>query len=319
MPITSPDSALEHLTANALFPPIGLPIHVNTPTHQDDIPLHDHDFMEIAVVLSGVGVHRTIHGESPIAAGDVFILHPGQWHAYERSRSLHLYNCLIGVDLLTRELGWTRTDALLAPLLPSRLPVPGQSSTSTSQGVVTLRLEPKALENCQRELEILRQLLIQADPLRARAEVIGRLLLILSLLSQAYMSNPETRAERSREADSNVIKAIHALEDRLDYDWGLVELAELLSLNRSYLVRLFKRHTGQSPMAWLARRRAEKSAVLLLTTDMPIAAVGKMVGWQDPNYFARRFRAAFGQTAREYRQQLPRPAFVRTTDDWIQW
>ena len=133
------------------------------------------------------------------------------------------------------------------------------------------------------------------------------------------MSNPETRAERSREADPNVVKAIHALEDRLDHDWGLVELAEYMSLNRSYLVRLFRRHTGQSPMAWLARRRAEKSAILLLTTDMPIATIGKMVGLQDPNYFARRFRAAFGQSAREYRQQLPRPAFVRTTDDWIQW
>jgi AraC family L-rhamnose operon transcriptional activator RhaR len=109
------------------------------------------------------------------------------------------------------------------------------------------------------------------------------------------------------------------MEEHLDHDWGLVELAKMLELNRSYLVRLFKRHTGQSPMAWLARRRAEKAAVLLLTTDMPIALVGKQVGWHDPNYFARRFRAAFGISAREYRQQLPCPALVRQTEDWIQW
>lgn len=319
MLIAPPITGLEHLTANTLFAPIGVPVHINIPTHNGDIPLHDHDFMEIAVVLSGVGVHRTIHGESPIAAGDVFILHPGQWHAYERSRSLHLYNCLVGIELLTREIGWARTDPLLAPLLPARLPVPGQSPTSTSQGIVTLHLEPELLAECHRELETLRQLQTQSDPVRARSEVIGRLLLVLSLLSRAHTINPEVRAERSHEADANVVTAIHALEDRLDHDWGLIELAQLLSLNRSYLVRLFKRHTGQSPMAWLARRRAEKAAILLLTTDMPIAAVGKTVGWNDPNYFARRFRAAFGQSAREYRQQLPCPALVRTTDDWIQW
>ena len=312
-------TGMEHLTAQTLFAPVGVPVHVHMPTHDGDIPLHDHDFLEIAVVLHGVGVHRTIHGESPIAAGDVFILHPGQWHAYERSRGLQLCNCLVGIELLTREIGWARADPLLAPLLPARLPTPGQPQASTGQGVVTLHLEPAALKDCMRELEALRQVLALADPVRSRAEAIGRLLLVLSLLSRAHAANPETRAERSREADPSVLTAIHALEERLDHDWGLVELAKLLSLNRSYLVRLFKRHTGQSPMAWLARRRAEKAAVMLLTTDMPIAAVGKLVGWHDPNYFARRFRAAFGQSAREYRQQLPCPALVRPADDWIQW
>jgi AraC-like DNA-binding protein len=52
---------------------------------------------------------------------------------------------------------------------------------------------------------------------------------------------------------------------------------------------------------------------------MPIALVGKQVGWHDPNYFARRFRAAFGISAREYRQKIHCPALVRLTEDWIQW
>ena len=157
------------------------------------------------------------------------------------------------------------------------------------------------------------------DPVQVRGEAIARVLLVLAQLSRAYAASPETRAERSREADSNVLTAIEAMEERLDHDWGLVELAKMLKLNRSYVVRLFKRHTGQSPMAWLAKRRAEKAAVLLLTTDKAISAIGREVGWHDPNYFARRFRAAFGISARQYRQQLPCPALVKTADAWIQW
>jgi AraC family L-rhamnose operon transcriptional activator RhaR len=314
-----PTGGLEHLTSRTLFAPVGVPIHVHTPTHDGDVPLHDHDFFEIAVVQNGVGVHRTIHGEAPVAAGDVFLLHPGQWHAYERSRGLKLCNCLVGIELLTHEIGWARADPLLSPLLPARMPVPGQQTTSAGQGVVTVHLEPEDLKACMRQLDELRQVLAQADPVRARAEAIGRLLLVLAMLSRAHAANPEARAGRSREADPNVITAIQTMEDRLDHDWGLVELARMLELNRSYLVRLFKRHTGQSPMAWLARRRAEKAAVLLLTTDKPIATVGREVGWHDPNYFARRFRAAFGVSARQYRQQLPCPALVRPADDWIQW
>ena len=314
-----PVGSLEHLTSRSLFAPVGVPVHVNQPTHDGDVPLHDHDFFEIAVVMSGVGVHRTIHGESPIAGGDVFILHPGQWHAYERTRQLRLCNCLVGIELLSREIGWARTDPLLGPLLPSRLAGPEQAVVNAGQGVMRIHLEPDALAELMRELDALRRTLAHGDPVQARGEAIGRVLLVLTQLSRAHAANPETRAERSREADTNVLTAIEAMEERLDHDWGLVELATMLKLNRSYLVRLFKRHTGQSPMAWLARRRAEKAAVLLLTTDKPIAAIGRAVGWHDPNYFARRFRAAFGISARQYRNQLPCPALVKSADAWIQW
>lgn len=311
--------ALEHLTARTLFAPVGVPVHVHQPVHDGDVPLHDHDFYEIAVVMGGVGVHRTIHGESPIAGGDVFILHPGQWHAYERTRQLRLCNCLIGIELLTREIGWARTDPVLGPLLPSRLGGPEQALVNAGQGILRLHLPPMALAELMQELDALRHLLNHSDPVQARAEAIARVLLVLTHLSRAHAASPETRAERSREADGNVLSAIEAMEERLDHDWGLVELAKMLGLNRSYLVRLFKRHTGQSPMAWLARRRAEKAAVLLLTTDKAIATVGREVGWHDPNYFARRFRAAFGISARQYRNQLPCPALVKSADAWIQW
>ena len=46
---------------------------------------------------------------------------------------------------------------------------------------------------------------------------------------------------------------------------------------------------------------------------------GHVVGWQDPNYFARRFRQAFSMSAREYREQLPTPPLARDGEDWIQW
>lgn len=314
-----PLGSLEHLTARSLFAPVGVPVHVNQPTHDGDVPLHDHDFYEIAVVMGGVGVHRTIHGESPIAGGDVFILHPGQWHAYERTRQLRLCNCLVGIELLSREIAWARTDPLLGPLLPARLAGADQTVVDAGQGVLSLHLEADALAGLMRELDALRHVLVQGDPVQARGEAIARVLLVLTRLSRAHAASPETRAERSREADANVLTAIEAMEERLAHDWGLVELAKMLELNRSYLVRLFKRHTGQSPMAWLARRRAEKAAVLLLTTDKTIAAIGREVGWHDPNYFARRFRSAFGISARQYRRQLPCPALVKSADAWIQW
>jgi AraC family transcriptional regulator, L-rhamnose operon transcriptional activator RhaR len=305
------------LSARELFPPVGVPLHVNQPRHEGDTPLHDHDFLEIALVFAGVGVHRTIHGERAIGVGDAFIIHPGQWHAYERCRGLVLYNCCIGVELLTRELAWARNDPLLAPLFPARLPAASEPPRSAGQGVLSLRLDGEALGAARHELEHLRAQQDSDQPVPARPELIAHLLLFLGLISRHLAASAPARHDHRPEPA--VVAALQALEERLDHEWGLDELAKLLGRNRSYLVRLFKRHTGLSPMAWLARRRAEKAAVLLLTTDLPVAAVGKVVGWHDPNYFARRFRAAFGLSAREYRAQLPCPALVRSADDWIQW
>jgi AraC family L-rhamnose operon transcriptional activator RhaR len=56
-------------------------------------------------------------------------------------------------------------------------------------------------------------------------------------------------------------------------------------------------------MAYLAARRAEFAATLLLRADYPVALVGKSIGWPDPSYFARRFKAHFGLSATAFRER----------------
>ncbi len=283
----------------------GAPVYVNTPLHEGDTPLHQHDFIEIALVVDGRAVHRTIHGLAPISRGDVFVIQPGQWHAYERCRELRLHNCGFGTDLLHRQLAWVHSDPALATVL----------SEDRGQGIRHFHLKEAATAHCAAHLAALHAIQLGANPLRAAADQLGHLLLLLGELGR------QVQPQRSAEHLGNpaVSEAIKLMEARLHHDWSLDELAQRLELNRSYLVRLFRRRTGFTPINWLARRRAEVAAVRLLTSDDPIAAIGKSVGWTDQNYFARRFRGIFGQTPSAYRKQLPRPAVHHHPDDWIQW
>jgi AraC family L-rhamnose operon transcriptional activator RhaR len=57
-------------------------------------------------------------------------------------------------------------------------------------------------------------------------------------------------------------------------------------------------------MTYLARRRVETAAGLLLHTDQPVTQIGRSVGWPDQNYFARRFKADFGLSATSYRSRF---------------
>ena len=54
------------------------------------------------------------------------------------------------------------------------------------------------------------------------------------------------------------------------------------------------------PSAGTQRRFKEQ----LLRTNRDIGMIGEQVGWNDPNYFARRFRAHFGVSATKYRKQF---------------
>jgi AraC-like DNA-binding protein len=95
--------------------------------------------------------------------------------------------------------------------------------------------------------------------------------------------------------------AMRSLEAAIDDPWTLDLLAATVNLAPGYLVRLFGRTAGISPMAYLNRIRAERAAGLLIETELPIATIGAMVGWHDPSHATRRFRSAFELSPSEYR------------------
>lgn len=83
--------------------------------------------------------------------------------------------------------------------------------------------------------------------------------------------------------------------------WTLAELGRRTHLSPEHLSREFKRTFGLAPMECLARHRLERAAARALHSDEPLARIGQSVGYDDANYFARRFRQGFGMSPREYR------------------
>jgi len=61
-------------------------------------------------------------------------------------------------------------------------------------------------------------------------------------------------------------------------------------------------------MAYLAKRRVETAAEMLLHGDESMSEIGQTVGWPDQNYFARRFKAHFGLSGTTYRERFARTA-----------
>lgn len=247
--------------------------------------------MEFAFVTAGRGRHRTIHGDAPLRRGSVVVVRPGAWHAYQACAALAVTNCCFGAALLERELAWTREHPRLAPILLL-------NQVAHTHGVALHRVKPSALP---RLVDDLSQLDSATRGGVADVRAAARLALLLASMAEAL---PAAAHAPARPAHPGVVAAIALLERRLQDDLTLDDLAAAASLDRAYLVRLFRAHTGLPPMRYLARLRLERAAALLLRTDSPVADVGQAVGLYDANYFARLFRAKFGVSASEYRARM---------------
>jgi len=275
----------------------GTPAFAGHYVHEDVHPVHTHSFVEVAVVLGGVGVQRSLSGRLPLRVGDVLVLRPGVWHGYEDCRGLDLYNCGFSTELLRSELAWTRQDPQLGHLLWTG------PYAEQRRGILTGHLTKPAYDQCVEHLEQLHDLR-GVEMATHRGDLIGRLTLFLSCLARALAPAGSPGSPGSSEIHAAVLEGMRMMEERPAYQWTLTALAAELHLAPGYLVRLFKAATGLPPMAYLSRQRVELAANRLLHTDQPINRIGESVGWPDPNYFARRFKSHYGLSASTYRARF---------------
>jgi len=83
---------------------------------------------------------------------------------------------------------------------------------------------------------------------------------------------------------------------------GLGQAARIAGLSRPQFTKLFREASGTTFVAYLLKVRLAHAGRLLLETERPIADIAFEVGFEDPSYFDRRFRAHFGRTPLEYRR-----------------
>lgn len=76
-------------------------------------------------------------------------------------------------------------------------------------------------------------------------------------------------------------------------------------LSPSYLQKLFKRYTNQSPTDYLISLRIAKAKELIRTTQMSFSEIAFSVGIESYSYFIRLFKKQEGMTLKEYKTMWP--------------
>lgn len=114
------------------------------------------------------------------------------------------------------------------------------------------------------------------------------------------------QGEKNRQGRRIISQVKAFIHDHYAEKITLQEIADAVSMSRTYLASLFKQETGMTVLNYLVKVRMEKARELLLNTPMKIYEITLAVGYEDSIYFSKLFREYFGLNPMEYKKRMVR-------------
>jgi AraC family transcriptional regulator len=106
--------------------------------------------------------------------------------------------------------------------------------------------------------------------------------------------------------DGNLHRVIH-----------IRDLSAIARRSPAHFSRKFKLAVGESPHAYVVRRRLERACDLMMTSTASLSEIALSVGFSDQAHLCRLFRQAFGQSPANWRRErgVPGEAVSRAVMD----
>lgn len=100
----------------------------------------------------------------------------------------------------------------------------------------------------------------------------------------------------------NISHVIDIITTNLDKKFTIQELAQAARYNEAYLMREFKKATNYTIIEFINKQKIEKSKVMLTSTEDNVSIIANKAGYNNVNYFIRKFKEQEGITPFEYRK-----------------
>lgn len=270
-----------------------IPVYVSTFSHNTAIRTHTHDFFEFVYVEKGFAAHMLNNTISVLLPGDLFGLRPGDFHGYYNVHDTIIYNCLFQKEALSDCLHEVKS-------LPGIMDILNDSCPSRN---VRIQLEVSQRHEMSNLLKNMQHECTHHET-GWETKLKAHLMELLVLASRGYESMRRKISEIEYKNTENILSTIKYIEENFSKNIKIKELSDMAGLNRDYYTKVFKTLCGVTPSEFILYIRISKSVELIMRTGLLISQVSGMVGFDDPNYFARIFKKVTGMTPTDCRSGL---------------
>jgi AraC family transcriptional regulator len=118
---------------------------------------------------------------------------------------------------------------------------------------------------------------------------------------------PSVTSARSHLAPWQTRRAIEFVEANLAVTIRIEDLARVARLSASHFSKAFRLGFGESPYAYIVRRRIERAQEMMLLTDEPLASIAVACGLADQSHLTRLFHRIVGVSPASWRRSRRSP------------
>ena len=153
-----------------------------------------------------------------------------------------------------------------------------------------------SFEDSDRLLQLYKTLVTINDLNDKKAKLIVKEIIFLANAQQNR--NEYTKLEQKPSA---VDMAIAFIKQNLSKDVTLDQLSALTFLDKSYLIKIFKKQFGKTPYQMLIDLRLEKARDIILATDTSVYKTAEHCGYKTTSFFIAEYKKKYGLTPEQDR------------------
>ncbi len=263
-----------------------------------DLPVHRHDYFEVLFFIEGKAPQRISTREHSARRGTIFFIAPMTPHQAR-------FNAADTCYVLYFDLAFLRPDIAAAPgeidadLLAR---VPHLAPFAYQDQIDYVLAEP--------DIDLLkslcdRMLAERGSPRLCSAEIVrAHLVLLLAEITRRYEDRIGAlmREQPPGGGGGRRVKgAVNFITAHLGEKIQLADAARKVAVSPNYLASLLKRETGKTFGELVTEKRMERARELLTFTELRVSQVAEAAGYDDYDYFCRRFKQIAGCTPLEFR------------------
>lgn len=238
------------------------------PVH-DKIVSHSHEFFHYIYIVQGTGQMELDGNRYVMKPKHMYLTAPGKCHSFQNTGTELLVTCELKFDFF--DISMTDKMARLSECI--------DAGDTPILGI---------LQNIRRE-SVNRRVFA--------SDIISMNIQEIYLHLQRASGRGQSSAARDDLSD-----VVEYIENHLDCDMNLQELANIVCLEKTYFLKKFKQLTGLTPMAYARNARIKKAKELLRCSDMNVTQIARVVGFHSVHHFSRYFASVVGMSPSRYKE-----------------
>ncbi len=253
---------------------------------------HDHDFTELAYILSGKGKYLVEGKEYNVEAGDLLICNPGVKHSH----------VITNPKEPTIEFISGFTDFHFKNMAPN--------SIELSEGSCLLHTAAELKQEISMHCYAMiaeRESNQVGRYFMLKTHLMQMLLLVMREIAHIDTCDQTGCNFESYNKSYAVNRIINYLNENYEHKISLEQIAHNMYLSPVYISKIFKEETGESPINYLIKIRLEKARDILLNSDSgSIKSIANQVGYDDVYHFSKLFKKYYGISPLYYKKRAMR-------------